>query len=295
MTGLVNVGNTCFMNAILQGLVYLPELNNILDAYVPDPNNILLNEYNDLRKLMVQGHISIHPKRFVTVIHYISNQKKMNFMGQQDVSEFLLFMVNTFHASLAHSVTISFSPTDNKVDIICQDMLTKMYTKDYSDLIPLFYGVYVSQVGDTITPEPFFILDLPIPKKERITLQDCVDEYCKPEMVDWYNEKDKVYVPSEKKLTIWRYPPLLFIMLKRFTAKKNVDMIHVPLTIILGDMYELIWICNHQGGLMGGHYTCSVKMNKWMHFNDDNIMEIPEERLISPNTYCLLFRRIKTE
>ena len=49
-TRLKNVGNTCFLNATLQCLVHLVELNEWLDKN--EPEKVLIKEYNDLRKLM---------------------------------------------------------------------------------------------------------------------------------------------------------------------------------------------------------------------------------------------------
>ena len=216
----------------------------------------------------------------------------MDFVGQQDLPEFLLFMLDSIHMSLSHPTEMVFSETNDKIVKACQTMM-KRYEKEYSIIIDLLYGVHVSHVGDSVTPELFCMLDLPIPK-ENSTLQDCLDEYCKPEMVDWYNETTKEYVPSQKRLSIIKYPPLLFITLKRFTNKnkKNNSKIEVPLIMKFNSDYELIWCCNHQGSPMGGHYTCSVKTDKWRFFDDDQIQEIPEEHLISPNTYCLLFRKM---
>jgi ubiquitin C-terminal hydrolase len=70
-------------------------------------------------------------------------------------------------------------------------------------------------------------------------------------------------------------------------------MIHIPLDIVIQHTYELIWVGNHQGSLMGGHYTCCVKRQEWLHIDDNNITILPEDKIITQHAYCLLFR-IKT-
>jgi len=59
-------------------------------------------------------------------------------------------------------------------------------------------------------------------------------------------------------------------------------------------VYECFGICNHSGGLLGGHYTCFVKNanGKWYHFNDTNVQEVQHlENLITPKAYCLFYRK----
>ena len=47
------------------------------------------------------------------------------------------------------------------------------------------------------------------------------------------------------------------------------------------------------GNAMGGHYTANIKNanGKWYNFNDTNINEISENKIISPHTYCLFYRK----
>ena len=59
-------------------------------------------------------------------------------------------------------------------------------------------------------------------------------------------------------------------------------------------IYNLYAICNHMGGVLGGHYTSFVKNanGKWYHFNDTNVSEITNLKdLITPKAYCLFYRK----
>ena len=58
--------------------------------------------------------------------------------------------------------------------------------------------------------------------------------------------------------------------------------------------YELYGVCNHSGGVMGGHYTAYVKNanGKWYHFNDTNVSEVvSSESIISTKAYVLFYRK----
>ena len=61
-------------------------------------------------------------------------------------------------------------------------------------------------------------------------------------------------------------------------------------------VYDLCGICNHSGGVFGGHYTSFVKNanGKWYHFNDSSVDEITDlNKLISPKSYCFFYRKKK--
>jgi ubiquitin C-terminal hydrolase len=99
----------------------------------------------------------------------------------------------------------------------------------------------------------------------------------------------------------------LAIDFKRFNSRnhKNQIFIDFPLdnldltNYVIGYkkksyIYELYGICNHSGGVHGGHYTCYVKNanEKWYHFNDTIVTEVTNlNDLITPKAYCLFYRK----
>jgi ubiquitin C-terminal hydrolase len=102
-------------------------------------------------------------------------------------------------------------------------------------------------------------------------------------------------------------PSILVIDIKRFNHKnqKNQMLITFPLenfdlsNYVIGYkkdsyIYDLYGICNHSGGVHGGHYTAFVKNanGKWYHFNDTNVSEVGLiESIISPKAYVLFYRK----
>ena len=58
--------------------------------------------------------------------------------------------------------------------------------------------------------------------------------------------------------------------------------------------YDLYGVCNHMGGVMGGHYTAFVcnSENQWLHCNDRTVDIVPNpDAIISPMAYCLFYRK----
>jgi ubiquitin carboxyl-terminal hydrolase 8 len=296
ITGLANIGNTCFLNSTLQCLLHLNELNIILNQQIP--TTLLLKEYNDLRLLMFKNYKSVSPNRFVHVIHHICKEKKMVLFSdfhQNDVSEFLQFMLDELHISMKQEMEVNIPLDLNKVDKICYEMIQRLYSKDYSSIKDLFCGIEVSTVKTPtetiINAEPFLILNLPV--KSCTTIYECLQLYTKEEQVDY---KTTESVIAYKQLQFWKLPTLLFITLKRFDNfnKKLNHFIDIPKQITIDSIhYELIYVCNHYGNVQGGHYNVILrKNNEWIGINDNTVVVISENNVITPNVYCLLFRKI---
>jgi len=299
MTSLTNIGNTCYLNATLQCLVHIDELNIFLNEHMP--KSLLLKEYNDLRQLMLNGHNNITPTRFVKVVHHVCNEKNMDLFtsfSQYDLSEFLRFIMNEFHESMKQNVQISIPAQMTNIDKKCIEMMIRNYSKDYSFIIDYFYGISISIIETTkvesIIPESFFILDLPIPSLPTVTIYDCIKSYTQPEPIEWKDDTTNTYIPAIKKINFWKLPKLLFVVFKRFTNSnhKNNQMIQVPFKITLGTFtYQLICVCNHYGSVHSGHYSTLVKKDTWIELDDGSKTSVHIDKVITSNAYCLLFRQ----
>jgi ubiquitin C-terminal hydrolase len=332
-TGIDNLGNTCFLNSCLQVLNHTYEMNEVLDKKdelqmkrgIPDTN--ILKEWNDLRSVMWSGNGVVSPNKFVHNVHEIAKIKnKEIFTGwaQNDMPEFLLFMIECIHNSLSRGVTIKITgKKENKLDEVavkCYSMLQDVYSKEYSEIMDLFFGIYMSEISakngtkiHAIKPENFFILDLPVLDGNRIAsnLYECFDMFTKVEHLEgdnaWFNESTGQKEDIKKRITFWNFPKILVIALKRFSpdgTQKLNSMIQFPLENLdlskyvsgysaSSYKYNLYGICNHSGGVMGGHYTSFVKHvdDKWIHFNDTRVETVDNpQNIITPLAYCLFYR-----
>jgi ubiquitin carboxyl-terminal hydrolase 8 len=332
LTGLANLGNTCFVNSCIQVLSHTYELSDFLNSgnYKKKLKNkhesVLLIEWDSLRKLMWSDNCTISPGKFIKTIQRIAHVKHAElFTGyaQNDLPEFLLFLIDCFHTSLSREVNMSINGSaandTDKMAVQCFEMIKKMYAKEYSEIWNLFYGIHVSQIisletGEVLSssPEPYFIINLSIPENNKSpSLIDCFDLYVNGETLEgenaWYNDNTKLKQNVQKKLIYWSMPNVLVIDIKRFNYKnqKNQILITIPLenldlsSYVIGYkkdsyIYDLYGICNHSGGVHGGHYTAFIKNanGKWYHFNDTFVTEVTNlHDLITPKAYCLFYRK----
>jgi len=332
LSGLANLGNTCFINSCMQVLSHTYELNYFLEdkKYKNKLQNkcdsALLIEWDNLREIMWNSNCIVSPGKYIKTIQKVAKIKGLEmFTGysQNDLPEFLLFLIDCFHSSLSREIKMTISGTTqnetDKIAVKCFEMIKNMYSKEYSEIWNLFYAVHVSELTDLssgkqlqITPEPYFMIDLPIPTTNKSpSLIDCFNHYVKGEVLQgenaWYNEKTQNKVDIRKKIQFWSFPNILVIDFKRFNSRfqKNQVLITFPIEnldlseYVIGYKresykYDLYGVCNHSGGVTGGHYTAYVKNanGKWYHFNDTSVSEVGiPETIISPKAYVLFYRK----
>ena len=332
LSGLANIGNTCYLNSCMQILSHTYELNTFLlkGEYKKKlnqlPDSIILLEWDKLRELIWSTNCTIAPIGFVNAIQKVASIKNRDiFTGHQqnDLQEFLLFMIDCFHTALARVVEMQITgDSHNETDELaktCYTMIKETYKKEYSEILSIFYGTHVSEISSietgqslSLRPEPFSIMSLSIPNNKSPSIFDCFDLYCKKEILDgdaqWFNEKTNKKETVNRGIIFWSLPEILIIDLKRWnghTHKLNT-LVTTPLTNVdfshyvngynkNSYVYDLYGVCNHSGGVMGGHYTSYVKNanGKWYQFNDTMVNEIPEEKVISQQSYCFFYRKKK--
>lgn len=343
ITGLKNLGNTCFMNSAIHCLTHTYEFSRFLDSKTEQFYNdllqkneygIILKEWNDLRTLMFSENCNISPGGFLTNVQKIAVIKdRQIFTGfaQNDLTEFILFICDCFHEALKRPVKIDvYGQEKNKTDSIakkCYKMVQDNYKDNYSEIYQMFYSIQVSNIYEysdstdydqlcsmpplSTRPESIFMLDLCIPENE-CTVYECIEKHCKPELLNgdnkWFNEDKNEKQDVLKQYSFFNLPEVLIISLKRFNHHVNKNNTYVKIDVnehidfskfVCGYnpqqyKYEVFAVCNHYGSIMGGHYTTTVKnaSGKWYSFNDLEKNEVDDERVITPNMYCLFLRKV---
>lgn len=270
ITGLQNLGNTCFMNSVIQCLAYVPALF----AYICSQNYLEHINFNSqygskgelavelgalIERLNAHKHRYIEPKSFRECV-----VKHVGFAGneQQDSHEFMMMLFEKLH----HDLNIhgkekikyqNGTNDDNNINIPRTTLGYQFWRRhlemNKSIISDLFEGIFMSTLtcahcqGQSNTFEVFNCLSLPIPSESRCHLRDCLNHFSNPERIEaaWECPRCKQKREADKKIVICKLPKVLIIHLKRFSLdgrwrQKLQTTVDFPLTDLSVDCTNVL-------------------------------------------------------
>ncbi|XP_066991120.1 ubiquitin carboxyl-terminal hydrolase 2 [Anabrus simplex] len=261
LTGLRNIGNTCFMNSVIQCLSNTkPLLEYVLaDSYLAEINSTASGMKGALFKAFATVIQELwRNESDATIVNTTSLKSQIQrfaprFMGysQQDAQEFLRYLLEGLHEDV-NRVTSKPKPILTEIDDSLSDQQKaveswKRYLRmDDSKVVDIFVGQLKSTLRCTVcghcsvTFDPFWDLSLPIPSRTgQVRLQQCLDHFTREEVMDGDEKptcsKCQMRRKCTKSFTIQKFPKILVLHLKRFSpmerfrGKLNVT-VDFPLT-----------------------------------------------------------------
>jgi len=295
--GLRNIGNTCFMNSVIQCLSNTKLLTNYLlsDEHVREINSTSSSMKGSLVKAFatvikglwkVNGRV-VDPSSLKGAIQRFA--PRFSGYNQEDSQEFLRYLLEGLHEDV-NRVATRPAPIDTEIDSslsVCEQAMEawKRYIRrDDSHLVDLFVGQLKSTLRcthcnhESVTFEPFWDLSLGIPARTGdVSLNECFDAFTKEETLDGDEmptcESCKTRRKSTKRYSLYRLPKILVVHLKRFSPterfrQKLSSTVTFPLTglslarytdSVTSSSYNCYAISNHSGTLYSGHYTAYAK------------------------------------
>ncbi|KAK4521597.1 uncharacterized protein ATC70_004126 [Mucor velutinosus] len=249
-TGLKNLGNTCYMNSIVQCLSGTVPLARYLTSGVYRQHINKVNKKGTggalveafavlVRSMWSENYKFISPMTFRETIMRFAPLFRNN--DQHDSQEFLIFLLDGLHEDLNTNISNKglpppLIPDDAEFEKLPDWQASALSWDRYvatnsSIIVSLFQGQYRSRLicytckHTSTTYNTFMSLSLPIPSKKlrlsSVTLYQCLDYFVKEETLDkedaWRCPKCEKKRKATKQLTLTRLPDVLLIHLKRFS------------------------------------------------------------------------------
>ena len=242
--GLVNLGNTCYMNAALQCLSNVPQLSEFFagSAWRADRNarsatrGEVADAFADLMARMWgpggggSGGAAERPDRLKRAIALASPR----FAGyeQHDSQELLRALLDALHddtnrvrAKLAYEEL--HDPPGDADAKVSEAWWRYFAARSDSRVWGLFAGQLRTETQCQACRhrsrafDPFLDLSLPIRDARDCSLAQCLTHFTSPERIgggDWYCPRCRKHQPAEKRISLFRLPPVLVLHLKRFSS-----------------------------------------------------------------------------
>lgn len=296
--GLINITNSCYMNASLQVMFNIPSIcERILDVdFIINGLAPTAKDYNDdlkkkaelkksLNKLFVNRDSGSSLEEMLKNVRttYFNLKNKQNMYDQQDAQEFLQEILDVIDWKLIQTQPRLKGKTVDGLQI------------PYIDI-----GI----------PANNSMLQVSI-KNEKDSFQKIIQNHFNVQEGGSRKIREIEYVSSEEQVFMLNEPEYILVQLKRFESNQEKSRkIHAPIEFPVDQKvkipcgieckfidYQIISMINHSGvSLTNGHYTALIKNNVgsgWYECNDSTINKLNNmPRAIESQSYIIVLKRV---
>ncbi|KAL8030245.1 hypothetical protein ABFX02_14G274000 [Erythranthe guttata] len=304
--GLLNCGNSCYANAVLQCLAFTPPLT----AYFLQGLHAkscrrkewcFTCEFEALVEKAMETNYPLSPARIMSRMQNVASH--LGNGREEDAHEFLRYAIDAMQNICLKEAGVN---APGSLD-------------EETTLMGLTFGGYLQSKikcmrcgGKSKQHEK--IMDLTIEIGGQIgTLEDALRQFTHSEVLDGENKyhcgRCNSYEKAKKKLTVLEAPNVLTIALKRFQSGKFGKLnkpVKFPEILNLATfmsrtsdkspIYQLYGVLVHldvSNATFSGHYVCYIKNNqgRWFKADDSVVQPVEVEKVLSKDAYMLFYAR----
>lgn len=302
--GLVNLGNSCYANVVLQCLAFTRPLISYLirglhSKACRKKSWCFVCEFEFLILKSRGGESPLSPIKILSRLQKIG--KHLGPGKQEDAHEFLRCAVDTMQSVFLKEADAAGSFAEE------------------TTLIGLTFGGYLHSKIKCMkclhkSERTELMMDLTVEIGGDIgSLEEALTQFTSYEVLDGDNrylcDRCKSYQKAKKKLMILEGPNILTVVLKRFQSDnfgKLSKPIHFPELLDIGpymsnpnqgdhhQVYSLYAVVVHLDATSySGHYVCYIKNlhGDWFKIDDSNVFPVPLETVLLEGAYMLLYAR----
>ncbi|KAK0222878.1 hypothetical protein EDD85DRAFT_860078 [Armillaria nabsnona] len=313
--GLLNLGQTCFLNVVLQCLVHNPLIRNY---FLGDKHNVKGCKIEDcscceMDKLFTEIYsvetAPYGPSSFLATTW--TKSPELAGYAQHDAHEFFISVLNHIHSNSRGSTNVS-----------CNCIIHSTFAGQLQSDVKCERCNNVTSTSDPM-------LDISLELKDETTLHGCLKRFTQSEKLGSkeYNcgKCNKSSREVSKRMSISKLPPVLSFQFKRFehktsdkpTARKLDTPVRFPATINMAPFtsialkenekennfasfgpevmyeYDLFAVINHEGQISNGHYTNFARFgSEWYRFDDDKVTHSSLSACLDSRAYmCFYVKR----
>ncbi|KAI0705790.1 cysteine proteinase [Cerioporus squamosus] len=325
--GLLNLGQTCFMNVILQSFIANPLLRNY---YLSDKHNSKLCKIKDCTscemdklysEVYSENTAAYGPIDLLAKTWRVSSE--LSGYAQQDAHEFFITALNQIHSTSRGSTSL-------QCICIIHSTFAGLLQSDVK-------CERCGKVADKTDP----MLDISLELKgetgneQSLTLASCLRRFTHPEKLgpnEYSCEKCGKASHASKRLSIRKLPPVLSFQFKRFehnsadksAARKIEAPVRFPASLNMAAYttlvmhkqeqmkeggsaamslvpdkalgpealydYDLFAVVCHEGGIDNGHYTCYARSHdEWYRYDDDKVTHSTLSACLNSQAYMCFY------
>ena len=306
--GLRNLGNTCYMNVVLQTLAHSVPLVK----YLFNKNNFPCENTQACMICILKRHVELIQKNSgqiiepIEVCNYVQFSTSQFQCGrQEDAHEFLYFILDKLRqCSKNHCIQRDENSNFHENGNVIQDILEGITRNEI---------ICASCLKTNLTFDPVIDFNLGIGQNTK-TLQQALDKFMQSENTynSYHCSNCKSNTHAIKKFSISKPPFMAIFQLKRFSfncsnIQKNNKYVAYPEKLnfspYLSDAqteplwYKLNAVIVHSGHThTNGHYFCYVKdsVDNWFLMNDSYVKQVSLSEVLQQNAYLLIYSQCNT-